>query len=472
MTAWSTWERYLYRPVAPERARVLARVVPLLLTFDTWLLMIGHAGRYGVGEFNVAHFDWLDRLLPLPSPPIYIALLLVTGVLALVSAMAKAAPRRMFAAICLLYTLSWSMSMLDSYQHHYFLSLLLFCLAFFPDGGEDGCVSAEERGGADTLASHGGYAALTTTIAIVYAYAAVAKCEPVWLSGHTLARLTRVDPALEALKGVLTWSQGHAPLPQAWLRPLEGLRSEALLSLQAAIAIPIEFSLAVAYLLAPLRDRWSGRGGAWLRSGLNLALVLALALHVGAELMNLSIGWFSYYMLLLSLCCLGPAAIPRALLKPMSGLGRTLGKIVDELRREAAGPRGARLTIALAATVGGLHLYVGHALNLPGALAAGVALTIAASAWTLWRSLRRQQPADTIAPNLALLCAGLLLWGGVAASDVRFDFYRFLGGDRLRRGELREALAAYEQAERYAPPGKSRRPKINALRERIAQAGP
>ena len=32
----------------------------------------------------------------------------------------------------MLYTFSWSMSMLDSYQHHYFVSLVLLCLAFFP----------------------------------------------------------------------------------------------------------------------------------------------------------------------------------------------------------------------------------------------------------------------------------------------------------------------------------------------------
>ena len=36
------------------------------------------------------------------------------------------------AALFLLYTYSWSMSMLDSYQHHYFVSLILLCMIFFP----------------------------------------------------------------------------------------------------------------------------------------------------------------------------------------------------------------------------------------------------------------------------------------------------------------------------------------------------
>src|SRR5215510_6447328 len=93
--------------------------------------MIGHAGRYGVDGFNVAHFGWLDALMPTPTAALYVGVLLGTGLLALAAALSG--PRRpALAALFLLYTFSWSMSMLDSYQHHYFVSSVLLCLVFFP----------------------------------------------------------------------------------------------------------------------------------------------------------------------------------------------------------------------------------------------------------------------------------------------------------------------------------------------------
>ena len=54
-----------------------------------------------------------------------------------------------------------------------------------------------------------------------------------------------------------------------------------------------------------------------------------------------------------------------------------------------------------------------------------------------------------------------------AASPVRWDYYRFRAGDLDKRGELKEALEAYEHGERYAPAGESRQPKIEQLRRKL-----
>jgi len=124
-------DRFFLREHGASRAYLFSRVFLLMLALDTWMLMIGHAGRYGVAGFNVAHFGWLDALQPTPSASGYVAVLLLSGLLSLYVAL-TGVRRSSVLGLFLLYTYSWSMSMLDSYQHHYFLSLVLFCLAFFP----------------------------------------------------------------------------------------------------------------------------------------------------------------------------------------------------------------------------------------------------------------------------------------------------------------------------------------------------
>ena len=124
-------ERFFFTPVAPARPYLLARGILLLLAFDCWLDLAPHGGRYGVGDFNVSHFPWLDAIQPVPSPTIYMTCVLGAGMLAFVMAVSK--PSRIgMGALFVAYTYGWLMSMLDSYQHHYLLSLLLFALIVCP----------------------------------------------------------------------------------------------------------------------------------------------------------------------------------------------------------------------------------------------------------------------------------------------------------------------------------------------------
>ena len=44
----SAFERYFYGPFAASRAYLFCRAFLVVVALDTWMLMIGHAGRYGV----------------------------------------------------------------------------------------------------------------------------------------------------------------------------------------------------------------------------------------------------------------------------------------------------------------------------------------------------------------------------------------------------------------------------------------
>ena len=84
-TLESPFDRYVFGPVAPVRPYLLLRLTLLLLAFDCWVDLIPHAGRYGVGDFNVAHFGILE-ILPTPTPGIYIGTMVLCGWLAMVMA--------------------------------------------------------------------------------------------------------------------------------------------------------------------------------------------------------------------------------------------------------------------------------------------------------------------------------------------------------------------------------------------------
>jgi hypothetical protein len=56
------------------------------------------------------------------------------------------------------------------------------------------------------------------------------------------------------------------------------------------------------------------------------------------------------------------------------------------------------------------------------------------------------------------------MWLAIVSSDVRWEYYRFAGGDHYRRGEYAEALRDYVKGERYAPEGETRQPRIDKLR--------
>lgn len=422
------FERYFGVAYAAARPYLLMRVLLSMLALDTWMLMIGHAGRYGAGDFNVAHIHLLDLVAPMPTPALYIGVLLLSGLLALVVAMTGGV-RAIGALLFLLYTYSWSMSMLDSFQHHYFMSLLLACLVFFP------ALSARQvhppdraADAAPTLVRGLGYPLLCATVAILYFYTTLAKCDANWVDGATIQRISKA---------------GYAVDPLRKLALSMGIGEQRFWSLLATAVIPHELFISVGYGLAPLRDSTTRP---WLRHLCTWAGIGALLLHVGAERMGLEIGWFSYYMMALSVCVLLPAAwvdrLGRVVTVPAAWLS-------DALSDDAGADNARPGTLAMFAGVAAILHFTGGMIDLPGARAAS---WVAAGALLVHVviSLAADRPLASRPLLVATGAAAAVMWLAITTSDVRWDYYRFRGGDLMRRGELEEALWTYEKGERYA----------------------
>ena len=161
----SALRHYWLGNVGLARPYFLLRIVLCVLAFDAWINWMPRGARYGVGNFNVAHFPWLDSFVP--APGFYMGLLAFTSVLALSQAFYR--PNRI--ALLLVaagYSFAWACSLLDSAPFHYLLSLYLTCFVFFPLAGSDETFGAEEP----EVASAWGYVLFCVTTAIVYFYAA------------------------------------------------------------------------------------------------------------------------------------------------------------------------------------------------------------------------------------------------------------------------------------------------------------
>jgi len=544
----------LFVPIAAVRTYLLLRGTLLLLAFDVWLTRVSHGGRYGAGDFNVAHFAWLDAIQPSVSPALYVAVSTLTGFLCFALALAPRQPRWLLGIAFALHTWGWAMSMLDSYQHHYLLSIVLLALVFFPRlSAEEALLSSEPKDAAAAPAKktkkQGGkpdkkelprakplftlrapttvawaYVALAWSIAIVYAYTAFSKSSDEWLSGAAMQSVLRLPAGGEVPEGA---SDPVAPI--RWLASIYGIEGERFWWLLGHSVVLVQIVCALGYLLAPFRDaaRWKLHAAfSW------IALATALSFHLGAEHMQLKIGWFSWYMVVYALIMLLPAEplalLMRALLplagRPFSpallaarvGVGllvtfaglivyakgydaifasewaqllaeafldgavivalgvmimlvtplRLLLHALSRDEREASAHT-ALISVALAA----IALYLaGRLIDLPGAEAAGVIGACALGAGAIGLLLRRGHTRAIHPYGVGAALSAMVFFLVVWQSDVRFDFWRNVGGDHRRRGELATAYEAYVKANCYAPPGEHREQE-EQLRETLAQQG-
>ncbi len=254
----AAWDGYWYGAVAAVRPYLLVRGTLLLLAFDAWILMLPHAGRYGLGGFNVAHFAWLDAVQPIPSAGLYAGVLVMSGMLAFIGAMTGA--RAAIAALAAIYTYGWAMSLLDGFQHHYLISLALLCFALLPP------LRAEDVGRRRSAFSH---RLLAVTLAIVYAFAAASKYEARWRGGGPLASLAEGRPPFSALVGLA--ARLGVAAPTFWILASLGVTA-------------LELLIAAAYLLATRRR---ARRSPWRRRLAWAALAGAAAIHLGATVLRL-----------------------------------------------------------------------------------------------------------------------------------------------------------------------------------------
>lgn len=434
------WNDYFHGSYLAVRPYVFSKLFLCMVALDTWLLMIGHAGRYGVADFNVAHFAVMDRVLPLPTPAHYVAFLLLTGLLALTLALlgTRALP---MAVLFTLYTYSWSMSMLDSYQHHYFVSLVMLCMVFFPRQTLPPDRSAATSGF--------GYPLLAATVTLLYTFTAIAKMDAQWCNGFTLRRISSAEQVL-------------APLLRM-ARDL-GVSDATFWSVASTSVIPVELLIACGYALSARQD--APTSSRWLRLLVALIFPIAVALHLGAEALRLDIGWFSYYMLALAFTYLLPGRAIQAIALAFTYPAQAIDKFLAESPDKAPSPLEKWLTCAAVSGVLGAAAYL---LDLPGAAAAAVLAALGLWGYAISTSVRKSKTPTTPVAHVALALgvAAVLMLSAISATEVRWDYYRYLGGDLQRRGESRAALTAYLKGERYAPKGSSRRHKIRQLQREL-----
>jgi hypothetical protein len=484
-------ERYWLAPIPAARAWFVLKSTLLLFAIDIFAEHLRPAWRYGTADFNVAHFGLFD-LLPMPTTALYVGTLTVIGLLAFVAALSPRAPRPVLVAIAALYFWSWSCSMHDSYQHHYLLSLFFIAFALFPMSSTRDLfgwpsqvrppTSRTKKGpspqkkplgealphGLVPRASAFGLVMVWTTSAIVYGYTAVSKSEAEWRTGEALRNLTR----------------NGATIPQAIdFFATFGIEGDALWPFLGHSVIGLQVAIALGYGIAPLRDQASGTLARVMNVGSIVVLALSLSFHLGAEYMGLQIGWFSWYMILLALATFLPARMLSALVLFVSWPAREIAEMASS-SRESNPVRTAAFALMSAI----LLVPVGMDLDLPGALAGAVVIALGLMGAALYGLMRSKLLEETRAAAFALMIGAALVpfsiryLGGeerttpegqaAPSNDVRYDYYRFAGGDFRRRGEWARALDAYLKAEEYAPEGQSRRAQANEMRQRIEQDGP
>ena len=447
------WNNYWYGPVAAIRPYLLLKGVLILLAVDLWNQRVWRGAIFYDDRFQMAHFQFLEWL-PTPTPALYVGIVLLCGLLSFLIALAGM-NRVVLAALCLLYTWLWAITRMDSFQHHYLLSLVLLCLVFFPKiGVDDWCgVEANRRAGkkraertAPVMTSAWAFVMLGASIAIVFVYTAIAKLDALWLGGHTLRTID---------------VHGRLPLIFGGIFSALGRSREDIWPFLATSVVFVELAVAVGYLTAVVPDR---RSSLPLRIVLTALWVMAMMLHLGFEALSLRIGWFSYYMLLAACVFLLPASWLGAAAAPILAPARRLNSWWDGQVYSRNHNRWILIGTAGAVTV--ILIASGMAIDLPGALATSIlagAGLFGCVVFGVFRSRGSTAPIRRLV--MAMGIAPLVMWVAIANSNERFVYYTLLGQELQRRMASEEglqiqgkaAIDAYTKADHYVPHDEPRR---------------
>ena len=390
-----------------------------LLAYDLWSISLSHAPRYGAGGFNVAHLDFLNLWFS-PNPVTIGILYILAGTLSLWVAVGLLG--RLATALCAsIYTFSYFWSQADSYQHHYLLCLCLFLFVGMP----------WQKIKSINLN------ALMLQMSLIYAWTAVAKLEPVWLSGDTLNKLV-VAPDVRA-----TVLSAGAAL---------GLNVQETFQFSAWTVIFGEFFAAVAFVVQPLRS---------------LAFFIVPWFHIMVEWIGFDIELFSYYMLLLNFTLLSPHRfwtwLDNQYLKLIGSNTISLAHVDLSVRQSTTSQVcgtsqiGYQLKnhlvtkIAFALTIGLVSAWSIDQINLEGsseaALITSLLLTCLIFTHLLFINLKLSKIRLLVVMSMILGSFGhYLLQKEVSSAAFRFDYYRMWGGDLKRRGQDLQALEVYQKA--------------------------
>ncbi len=369
----SHWHRIWYRDVDRSRVRLLTFVLTVLIAVDMWSRVLRRGVAHGNGGFDVAHFAWLDAVQPLPTPELHLGTLFVAGFVAV--AMAIAGPSRLgFAVLCLAQTYSWAMSRLDGFQHHYYLSIALMCVALMPHHEP----SDRSKGEA------WGFLLLAATTALMYGATVVTKLDTVWLSGSTMRKISG-------------GSEVGRLVPDGLWIPLSGV------VIAAEIVVAAGYAMVV---VRPTARRW--HIAAWLA---------AVALHVGIEVVGMHIGLFSFYMITMATVMFAPTPW----LRPIANL-------VDRLHQVWGSPRDMKATV-LVTLLAAIALVITGKLvemDVPGAVASAATIAVGALAAVIVASALS---STTRPQRIAFGFTGALFawWAVIASSSVEANLFNLRG---------------------------------------------
>jgi hypothetical protein len=381
------WDSYWFGPIAAVRPFLFVRGILLLLAFDLWLDMPDHAARYDVAGFNVSQLAILDLVYPIPTAGLYVAVVLLAGLCAF-SGVFAGFTRPIAIATGVLYTFGWTMSMFDSYQHHYLLSIVLIGCALLPsktalevfgsplDEPAPKVVKAKAavRPWQERLETRAGVGLGATVVMcwlafnlersgwLIAAVAAIGIGATVYVAffsapdgprrtsgawGYSFASvsiaivyfytgISKTEPnwrsgvalqniAGERLAPYQQWAESALGMDEATFHPLMGFG-----------VIAVQWVIAAGYLVAPLRDRhWLFAIPGW------IAFFAAMSFHLGAEYLGLEIGWFSWYMMMTACIFLLPGSALDAIGRIVTWPGRAIAIAFPALEgdRKKAGAR-------------------------------------------------------------------------------------------------------------------------------------
>ena len=426
------WNNYWYGPVLTLRPNLFFRAFLTLLAFDVWLLRSHLSAAYGLTGFNVAHFSLLDQIQPQPTPQLQGAVQFLTGLMALTLAL-LGIRRAALGVLSVLYTYGWAMSLLDSFQHHYLMSTILVIMIFFPT---DQTRIVEQAGSHKRVtdwpcANCWSYVLLCVTVAIVYIYSAIAKCDAEWISGSTIWEIDKGSGFLTSLASILA----HVGISNAMFWPFISVG-----------AIVIEMAIAAAYLVAIVQDRSKSR---IVRVVCWTAWALAISLHTGFVLMQLKIGWFSLYMVLLACVVFLPSAVlvrgSYVLLLPF----RVFNRLVEWMHGKMLSCHPAVgstvfLLLAVAILIG---LSLGDTIpgiSVAGFIAAAILVTV------VLELVRRGHSMQALRTTVALLIATAFLWSMISFSSVDFQYHQYAASEWMQVGRTALAQSEIALAERYS----------------------
>jgi hypothetical protein len=436
----NAWNRF-WHDFAIERSRMAVVRFGFfgLLAWDLWSAFIGHAGRYGAGGFNVTQIPWLDALVPLPTPAIVGVGWLFAGFLAARIAMGVAVQTSV-RLLAVIYISIYVWNQADSYQHHYFICLLLAVFSFMPAEGLR--TAPGEAGEPDTdtpargrMFTHWSVRMLYVQLSFLYFWTAITKSDPVWLAGSTLDNL----------------------VSKPWIRP-------QILELGAMFGLT-ETTLFPAMAISVMLGQWFAAMVFQVRKLWILGLFIVPMFHVFVEFIEFDIEYFSYYMIMVDIVVLLPGRAWQWLEGVAARLHAAGGSLWARLWSPHELNTAARIALAVigAGGAGALTLLVSIEGQPTAAIIVGLATLLAGL------GLGSAKPRRPIHVAIGQLIAAALMVTSVQASDSAYDYYRLWAGDLKRRGDLEGAAQRYEQAN-AATDGPARYYQLGRVYDRLGRA--